>query len=119
MGVFCTIILVLILLSFTAQKIDILITKSEVDTLTSTNIAYYDDDYVFDHAKGFFIALAFTAWDNEPENILQPEIGEITFIVDEWGEDEKGEYYWNQTKLPTHTCTVEELGLVESDYMIA
>ena len=124
-GVFCTILLFFILLLFTAQKTEILITKSSVDTLSSTNIGYYDDDYVFDHAKGLFIAVAFTAWDNEPENILHPSIGEIVFTAEEWGVDDIGNYYLKDTRLPSHTCTVEELGLVEStsstssDYKIA
>ena len=40
-------------------------------------------------------------------------------MADEWGQDETGNLYYKNPRLPTHTCTVEELGLVESDYMIA
>ena len=89
-----------------------------MDTLSSTNKGYYDDDYVFDHTKGLFIAVAFTEW-GEYENILPPSIGEIVFMADEWGQDETGNLYYKNPRLPTHTCTVEELGLIESDYMIA
>ena len=118
-GVFFTLLLWAILLGYTYQKTNILISRSNVDTLSSINVAFYDDEYVFDHAKGLFIAVAFTAWDTEPENILHPSIGEIVFIAEEWGEDESGNIYFNTTRLPTHTCTVEELGLVHSEYNIA
>ena len=83
-GVFCTILLSFILLLFTARKTEILITNSSHDTLSSINLGYYDDDYVFDHAKGLFVAVAFTE-DGEYENILPPSIGEIVFYADEWG----------------------------------
>ena len=117
-GVFCTILLSFILLLFTAQKTEILITKSSVDTLSSTNVGYYDDDYVFDHTKGLFVAVAFTGW-GDYEIMLPPSIGELVFYAEEWGLDENEKKYYNVTRLPTHTCTVEELGLVESDYMIS
>ena len=92
-----------------------------MDTLSSTNLGYYDDDYVFDHTKGLFIAVAFTEW-GEYENILPPSIGEIVFRAVEWGVDENRNGYYNVSRLPTHTCTVKELGLEEltnPEYSIA
>ena len=81
-------------------------------------MSYYDDDYVFDHSKGLFLAVAFTAIGDETENILDPTIGEIVFEKESWGNDAAGISYWNQEKIPTHTCTGEELGLEGSNYQL-
>ena len=78
-GVFFTLLLLVILLGYAYQKTDILVSRSSVDTLSNTNMSYYADDYVFDSTKGLFLAVAFTAYDEETENILDPTIGEIVF----------------------------------------
>ncbi len=44
------------------------------------------------------------------ENILSPEQAELAFSRIEWGFDENGEYYENEEKIPSRTCTDLDLG---------
>ena len=79
MGSLLTIIMLLITVAYTFQKIDVFIEKKDVDVMTSTMISYFDETQVFDHSQGLNLAIAFTAFDNEPEPILDKSIGELIF----------------------------------------
>ena len=61
--------------------------------------------------NGFNVAAMFTAYDEEREIILTPDIGELEIRYSSWGEEEDGSFYWKQYKYPLHSCTEEELGL--------
>ena len=56
----------------------------------------------------------FTAYDSNPEPILDPSYGSLNFKYTTWGENPDGTFYDNSIDLDTHYCTKEELGLVES-----
>lgn len=55
--------------------------------------------------------MGLTAYDNDEENILDPSIAEIVFLAYEWGPDKNGVPQVTYTRIPTHSCTKEELGL--------
>ena len=74
-GFFCTVILCLLILSYTYQKIDVLQNKKDVDILATTTHSYYNPDFIFDKSKGFNIAAAFTAYDSNPEPIDDERYG--------------------------------------------
>ena len=82
--------------------------------MTIEREAFYDVDYVMDMSKNFNFAVAFTAYDNERENILDPSIGELVFKANQWGYDEDLEVYEETITLKSHTCSMEELGLTDS-----
>ena len=46
---------------------------------------YYDEDFTFNYNNGFNIAVAFTAYDDETEWILDDSYGEIVFNAFSWG----------------------------------
>ena len=57
------------------------------------------------------MAVAFTAFDEEKEPILDPTIGELAFKEYKWGVKD-GVPYVNQNRIESqHYCTPEELGL--------
>ena len=56
-------------------------------------------------------AIAFTAYDNENENILDPSYGRLIFNHYSWGPDENGNYKSVREEIPSHPCSREELGL--------
>ena len=58
--------------------------KKDVDILSTTADSEYDPDYTFDYEKGFNVAAAFTAYDSNPEPILDETIGEIVFQHHFW-----------------------------------
>ena len=90
MGSFLTIILFIITAAYTYQKIDVYIEKKDVDIMSSIQYSYFDETQVFDFSQGLNLAIAFTAFDNEQENILDKSIGEIVFKAYSWGMDEQG-----------------------------
>lgn len=60
-------------------------------------------------------AIAFSAYDNEREDILDPSYGNLQFTTYEWGEDENGEPFLKYVTIPSHSCTPAELGLEDRE----
>ena len=58
--------------------------------------------------------MAFTGYDSVEENILDKSYGELIFSTSEWGFKD-GQTYLEYTDLETHTCSEEELGLVNGE----
>ena len=57
---------------------------------------------MFDFNQGLNLAMAFSAYDDETEPILDKSYGEIIFQAYSWGVDENGSYFISQKRLPTH-----------------
>ena len=83
-GLFFTVLLYLIVGGYTLQKIEVMISKRGLETMSVVKTNFYDDSYVFDQEQGLDIAVAFTDFDNERDNILDPSIGKFVFVVEEW-----------------------------------
>lgn len=64
----------------------------------------YTSDDVFGADQGMAIAIAL--W--QP---IDPKIGTLEIVSDEWGNDEDGKDFWRVTPIEYHICTLEELGL--------
>ena len=77
--------------------------------------SHFAEDDIISQEQGFNAAVAFTDWSDDTEPILDPSIGELYFTALEWGLDDQGAFFVNRTKLDTHFCTAEELGLVEGN----
>ena len=73
---------------------------------------YFSETDVFDSSKGFAIAAAFV---DANENKLDPEQGELAFYRNEWGFDENGSYVETYEKIPSRTCTDQDLGWTEEE----
>ena len=80
-----TLLLVLIIGAYTAQKVGVLVGRSDVDIFETELISYFDDTYSFGSESYLDLAVAFTAFDDVEEPILDPTIGELTFKAYEWG----------------------------------
>ena len=72
---------------------------------------YYDENFEFHSKDGFNIAAMFTAYDDDPEPILDPTYGELLIRYTRWGENADGTFYDETDDLPTHYCSPEDLGL--------
>ena len=57
------------------------------------------------------MAVAFTAYDSNPEPILDPTYGELVFNHFMWGPQPDGSYTTERRRIKKHTCSREELGL--------
>lgn len=106
-----SLILLAIVLAYAYQKVDVWMNKKDIDIMSSLQTDHFDADYVFDYSQGLNFAFAFTAYDSETEDILDPSYGRIIFSRYAWGELENGEYFVKIDEIPSHTCTKEELGI--------
>jgi len=114
MGSLCSIILMALTILYSIQKADVLISKKDVDILSTINDDTYTSDDVFAYKNGFNIAVAFTAFDSESEWILDPTYGSLEFNHFSWGQDEiDGSPFTRREKKLEHMCSQEELGLSE------
>ena len=104
-GSIFSIILFIIVGLYTYQKSNIMIRRTDDHVMTSIQDSFFDLDYKFDYEHGLNIAAAFTAFDDEKENILSPDIGQIVFKQYHWGYDAEGKYFVTTDYLPTHVCS--------------
>ena len=112
-GALLSLILTFTILVYSYQKADVLIAKKDVDILSTINDGAFDSDFIFDYDSGLNFAFAFTAYDSNPEPILNETIGRLQFNHFRWGADnDEGVYKVERNKIDSqHTCTGEELGL--------
>ena len=61
MGTLCSIILLIVIILYTVQKIEVLLTKKDVDVLTAINDTHLDSEFHFGYGQGFNFA---TKWQN-------------------------------------------------------
>ena len=80
-------------------KLDVLINQKDTNILSTTNQLAYADDEIFSYDNGLNIAVAFTAYDNEEEWILDERYGELFFAEYSWGDNSDGSYYLNRERL--------------------
>ena len=112
-GALLSLILTFTILVYTYQKFDVFMAKKDVDILSTINDGAFDADFVFDYDSGLNFAFAFTAYDSNPNPILNETIGNIQFNHYKWGVDEAtGAYGTGRQKVESqHDCTSEELGI--------
>lgn len=112
LGSLCSLILAIVVIAYTNHKIDVWLNKMDIEIITAKQVGYFDEDYVFSFEQGLNFAIAFTAYDQETEDILDPSYGKLMFARYEWGERaDTGELYSEISEIPSHTCTRQELGI--------
>lgn len=81
----------------------------------SLEAAKLDSSFIFDSQRGFNMAAAFTSYDGseEPE-LLDASFGQIVFNLKKWGPLQTGGYGSEKIRILSHTCTDEELGLLDA-----
>ena len=114
MGSLCSVFLLAITVLYSYQKADILISKKDVDILSTINDDTYTSDDVFTNKNGFNVAVAFTEFNSNTEWELDPTYGSLVFNHFSWGVNETdGSPFTKREEQSSHICTQEELGLTE------
>ena len=113
LGSVCSILMAIVIFTYAYIKIEVFLLKSDVDIMQSTIDSFFEDDYEFSHSQGLNFAIAFTAFDNIEEPILDPSLGKVIFNSFTWGEYANGTFFTTREEIESHTCSREELGLVE------
>lgn len=111
MGALCSIILTIVVLLYTYQKLDVFLAKKDVDILSTINDLHWTDDDIFSYENGLNIAVAFTAYDSEEKWILDETYGELIFNSYSWGPTEDGGFATERKLLDGHRCQRDELRL--------
>ena len=113
MGSICSILLFIVVISYSYLKADILVTRKAGHVLSTINEFAYDQDYIFSFDNGFNVAAALTTFDQTPlESIIDDSIGELVFNQIMWNYEDKSKQY-DRKMIPSHTCTDEEMGIEE------
>ena len=98
MGSLCSVILLAITVLYSFQKAEILISKKDVDILSTINDDTYTSEDVFSYKNGFNVAVAFTSFNSEREWELDPTYGSLVFNHFSWGVDESGDPFTKRVK---------------------
>ena len=108
-GVLFTILLTLMVLGYTIQKTEVLVNRRDSDIMSVINKDFYAADEDFQFSQGLSFAVAFTAYDDETEMVLDPSIGQVVIESYEFGTTAVEKY----KTLPTHMCSEKELGIID------
>ena len=111
MGSLCSLLMLLVVGSYAYLKVGVWQNNQDITILRSKQDSYFTPDFIFDQEMGLNFAVAFTAYDNVQENILDEEYARIVFNSYQWGPDEEGNFKTEIKEIPSHTCTKEELGI--------
>ena len=114
MGLFLSVIMSVILILYAYLKVDVLIKRRAVDIMSTVDLNKFSPDDVFGSKNGFNLAIALTAYDNNPLPILDPTIGEIVFHHTTWGPNDNELIKLGVNSFESHTCSRAELGLEDS-----
>ena len=95
----------IILIGYAAFKTNVLLSRSSVNVVSSIKDNFIKADERFGAAQGFAVAAAWSS--NETADFeLKPSIGEIVFVVKEWGITEEGKFFLESKELPSHKCSL-------------
>ena len=99
-------------MTYLYQKFEVMMGRKGVDLQSAFMEKFFTEYDEFGYDQGLNFAVAFTAYNNEREYILDKSIGELMFIAYEWGEDaETGDVFVKRERIPSHPCSKDELGL--------
>ena len=104
-GAIFTVFLFMVVLIYTYLRFDVFYNKQKMEILMTTEQQYLNDSFEFKTKNGFTIATMFTAYDDNPNPILDPTYGELLIRYTRWGENPDGTFYDEFIDLPTHYCT--------------
>ena len=105
-GSACSLFLIIILLVYTVQKTNVLVSRKNVDILSTLEDLHYSDEDIFSYQNGFNVAVGLTAFNSETEWVLDPTVGKLDFYAYGWREKD-GNFVTEERQLPSHVCTHE------------
>ena len=112
MGTILSLLSFLIVLGYTVQKFDILITRKDVDVAMSVEDTFFAEGDKFTGSQGFNVAIALVGFgDKDERNYLRPEYANIKFEFSDWDVLANQTISWNQTTIESHASSEAELGL--------
>ena len=102
-GATLSILLIIVLLGYTALKVDTLLRRNQISIISAVNEDFYEDTEQISAKQGFNFAVALLSG-------ADPSIGEFVFNVWELDLNAEGNDRFKYKVLESHLCTDEELG---------
>ena len=84
-GALLTISMFAVMIIYTYLRGDVFLSKSKMSINQAIEMKYFDESYEFQSKDGFSIAAMFTAYDDNPDPILDPTYGELLIRYTRWG----------------------------------
>ena len=113
-GVLCSILLFIVMLSYTSYKINRLSGKKSIDIVQAVKEFHFEDDNKFTADQGLNFAVG--VFKPSIPGQIDPTYGKIKYSSSLWGANENGEFSFIDTELKTHACSAEELGISGEDH---
>ena len=107
MGSLCTILILVITVVYSIQKLAVLNWRKDVDILSAVNSLVFTSEDKFTHANGFNIAVAFTEYNYNQEWELEPRYGSLVVNSFSWGVNPDGSFFTRRIPMQTQICTKE------------
>ena len=111
-GFVITMLAISVVIIYAGMQFIRLMQFGEPSIMVHERVSYFDDDFEFSADKGFMIAYALTAYDDNTESIEDPRYGQLKGYFRTWGLDDKRETTF--TPLPFDFCSKEQLGLSQT-----
>ena len=107
-----TLIMISLVASFAYYRYTVMVGKDDSKILIVHHDNWFTQDFIISTQKDEFqVAFAFIDYDNvgNESNFVQADYGEVKVFYKRWGDEGiPGTHYYD---LPTHPCSLEELGL--------
>ena len=104
-GATLSILLIIVLLSYTGLKVDNLLRRSQIDIISAVNEDFYENTEQIGAKQGFNFAVGLSGFDYDPR------IAEFRFTVVDLDVDREASEILRERELESHVCTDEELGI--------
>ena len=103
MGALCSLLLLVVMLTYTGYKISILEGKKSIDIVQAVKENHFDSSDVFSYNQGLNVAVAvLNPFDPITHQHIDPSYGEIRITRTSWGQDENGEFFISRPVLKSH-----------------
>ena len=115
-GALCSVMLIILLISYAGYKVSVLEGKKSIDILQAVRENHFDDTHEFTNQQGLNIAaMVVNPFNPATHQLIDPSFGRIKFSRSHWRVNEQGKFQLDFTELESHVCTSEELGLSGSN----
>ena len=115
MGALCSILLLVILITFASYKIYILQARKSIDIIQAVKENHFDHTYVFGPEQGLNIAAAvFDPTDESTFEMIDPSYGRMRFSLESWSRSDDEKAFIDYTEIKSKQCTTEEAVTSES-----
>ena len=93
MGALCSLLLLIIMISYAGYKVSILEGKKNIDVVQAVKERHFDDSHVFGSEQGLNVAVAvYNIFESHTHEHIDPSYGRIRFQKTQWSPTVDGDF---------------------------